>query len=278
MSKKQEIRFNELVGDVCNIGLLVLDEGSFNDITFLAHISARMMERRNSALPFAGIPVLLLLDFHQKQCVGGTQLHKALILADLPDDLLQQLKVNCKGKNKVTIGHFGADRTGVDLMRRFERFDLVQQMRASDDPVHTAHLNEIRDIFSKQPISESILDSLQPLTVEALATNPDLQFARIVAMSWREVYPLTVLQIYRWAKVHKLPVIRWRKTLTGAAAGYIDDDETELLFKHEGDGLHEHFVKGMPGTFTENNDTQNGIVNGGKNIYVSHHGRRSTLC
>ena len=269
MSRMQEKRFNGIVGNAFDIGLLVLDEGSFNDITILAYISARMMERRNSTLPFAGVPVLLLLDFHQKQCVGGTQLHKALILADLPDDLLQALKVNGKGKNKVTIGHFGADRTGVNLMRRFQRFDLVRQMRASDDPIHTAHIRDIRDVFSEQPISESILGSLQPLTLEALALDPSLQFARIVAMSWREVYSLTVLQITRWARAHKLPVIRWRKILTGAAAGYINEDETELLFKHESSGLYEYFVAGMPGTFTQNIDTQNGIVNGGRNTYVS---------
>ena len=269
MSKKQEKRFNDIVGNACDIGLLVLDEGSFNDITILAHISARMMERRNSPLPFAGVPVLLLLDFHQKQCVGGTQLHKALIVADLPDDLLQELKVNGKGKSKITIGHFGADRIGVDLMRRFQRFDLVQQMRASDDPIHTAHISEIRDIFSKQPISESILDSLQPLTLESLALDPKLQFARIVAMSWREVYPLTVLQITRWARTHNLPVIRWRKILTGTNAEYISEDETKNLFMHESSGLYEYFVAGMPGTFTQNIDTQNGIVNGGKNTYFS---------
>jgi hypothetical protein len=62
---------------------------------------------------------------------------------------------------------------------------------------------------------------------------------------------------------------RWKKNLTGAAAGYIDEDETELLFKHESSGLYEYFVAGMPGTFTQNVDTQNGIVNGGKNTYVS---------
>ena len=269
MNKKQEARFREIAKEADDVGLIVLDEGSFNDITILAHISARMIELRNCNRPFGGIPVLLLLDFHQKQCVGGTQLHKALIVADLPDDLLLALHVNSKSKNRVTISDFKADRIGVNLMRRFQRFDLIRQMRASDDPQHSAHIAQIRDIHSEQPINESILDSLQPLTAKALENDPKLNFARIVCMSWREIFPLTLMQITRWAKEHQRPVIRWRKILIGAAAGFIDEDETEELFQHESAGLHEYFVEGMPGTFTENIDTLNGVVNGGKNTYVS---------
>lgn len=84
-------------------------------------------------------------------------------------------------------------------------------MRASDDLPHTKGISDIRDIFSKQPISEEILQSLQPLTQEAIKANPKLQFARIVAMSWREIWPLSLMQIYKWAKLHNVPVIRWKK-------------------------------------------------------------------
>jgi hypothetical protein len=41
-------------------------------------------------------------------------------------------------------------------------------MRASDDLQHTKGISDIRDIFSEQPISEDILQSLQPLTQEAI--------------------------------------------------------------------------------------------------------------
>jgi len=269
MNEKQVKRFKEIAREASDVGLIVLDEGSFNDITILAHISARMVELRKCTSPFGGVPVLLMLDFHQKQCVGGTQLHKALIVAELPDELLLALKVNCNGKEKVVISNFKADRIGVNLMRRFRRVNLIQQMRASDDPEHSAHITQIRDINSEQPINESILESLQPLTAKTFANDPNLKFARIACMSWREVFPLTVMQIIRWARTHKLPVIRWRKLLIGASASYIDEDETELLYKHESDGLYEYFAEGMPGTFNENIDTLNGVVNGGKNTYAS---------
>jgi hypothetical protein len=88
-------------------------------------------------------------------------------------------------------------------------------------------------------------------------------------MSWREIFPLTVMQITRWARAHKVPVIRWRKLLIGAAATYINEDETDQLFRNESNGLHEYFAEGIPGTFNENIDTLNGVVNGGKNTYVS---------
>ena len=169
----------------------------------------------------------------------------------------------------MVISNFDADRIGVNLMRRFRRVNLIQQMRASDDPEHSAHLTQIRDIHSEQPINENFLESLQPLTAEALASNPNLKFARIACMSWREIFPLTVMQITRWARAHKLPVIRWRKLLIGASATYIDEDETDQLYRNESNGLYEYFAEGIPGTFNENIDTLNGVVNGGKNTYVS---------
>ncbi len=118
--------------------------------------------------------MLLLLDFHQKQCAGSTQLHKALIVADLPDDLLVALQVNSKGRNKVTVSDFKTDRIDVGLLRRIQRFNLFRQMRASEDPEHSAHITQIRDIHSEQPINKSFLESLQPLTAEALQNDPKL--------------------------------------------------------------------------------------------------------
>ena len=44
MNEKQEKRFKEIAREANDVGLIVLDEGSFNDITILAHISARMIE------------------------------------------------------------------------------------------------------------------------------------------------------------------------------------------------------------------------------------------
>jgi hypothetical protein len=64
-------------------------------------------------------------------------------------------------------------------------------------------------------------------------------------------------------------LIRWKKLLIGASASYIDEDETEQLYKHESDGLYEFFVEGIPGTFNENIDTLNSVVNGGKCTFVS---------
>ena len=270
MSKLHRGRFLLIAGDPKDLALLVIDEGSIIDVADFGHISARMSELRECNLPFGGVPVLMLADFHQKPCVAGVSLNKALLLADLSPETLAELKINIgESSKKIMLSEFGADRKGVNLIRRFQRFNLTQQMRASKDPRHMARLDQLRDIFSEQPISEDILQSLQPLTQEAVDKHPELRFAKIVAMSWREIYPLTYLQILNFARVHNLPVVKWRKTLIGATAGYINDDETEELYKQEEVGLHEFFVKGIPGTFTENLDTQNGIVNGGKNIYES---------
>ncbi len=57
--------------------------------------------------------------------------------------------------------------------------------------------------------------------------------------------------------------------MVGPAAGFIDEDETDELYRQESDGLYEYFVQGIPGTFTENIDTFNDVVNGGKNTYFS---------
>ena len=193
MSEDKRLRFESIAGNVVETSLLVLDEASFNDVTSIEHMSARMIELTGCTLPFGGVFVVMLADFHQKEGVMCTQMHKATLIADLPPEIADMLKVNGRGKDKITITEFGADRKGINLFKKIRRFNLTRQMRASDDPQHTKGISDIRNIFSEQPISEDILQSLQPLTQEAIDANPKLQFARIVAMSWKEIWPLSLI-------------------------------------------------------------------------------------
>jgi hypothetical protein len=56
------------------------------------------------------------------------------------------------------------------------------------------------------------------------------EFARIIRMSWRNFFSLTVMHITTLVRSHRYPVIRSRKILIVAATGFIDEDETNDLY------------------------------------------------
>jgi ubiquitin C-terminal hydrolase len=265
MTPKQIMRFESIAGDPSKLVLLALDEISFLDAAVFHHVNCRLRQLRNNGAPFGGVHVVALGDFHQKPCVAGTQLSKAALLADLPEELVANLKLNVESnKNKrMRLSELGADRKGAELFKRLRRLDLVQQMRASEDPEHSANLECMRDVSSVQPVSEAFLENLRALSPEAIAkAGPKLKYATIGAMSHREIDQLNALQCTEFARENHVPIIKWRKTLVGDAAGFINDEETERLFVEEDAGLHEFFVEGAPATITRNINPAIGLVNG----------------
>ena len=64
MSEDKRLRFESIAGNVVETSLLVLDEASFNDVTSIKHMSARMIELTGCTLPFRGVFVVMLADFH----------------------------------------------------------------------------------------------------------------------------------------------------------------------------------------------------------------------
>ena len=100
-----------------NMRILIIDEISMLNATFLSLISERLQELFNNNSPFGGINVILIGDFLQLPPVGKWLIEEAMV-------------------------HHSLD--GL-LFRMFRLSILNQQMRAAEDIVHTTLLQRLSD-------------------------------------------------------------------------------------------------------------------------------------
>jgi hypothetical protein len=215
--------------------------------------------------PFGGAVVVVMADFHQLPSVAGISLHKALVSLELPTEQLFELGVirTVKGKTQGQLTDLGADRKGAVLFRKFKRMTLTQQMRAAEDPVHVKNIEALRLTSAAQPVSEEFINSLQPLTVEAVDRVGDaLRFAPIACLGHRERDAFNYSQAQVYARRHGQILFWWKRELTGASAGWLSEEEEKLVYEHERAGVCGFFVAGAPGCITHNINTNLGLVNG----------------
>ena len=251
----QTQRFRSLVGDVESLALLVMDECSFLDPSIV-----RMQLFCESTFPFGGRVVLCCGDMHQKQPIGSPCISKSLVVSELSEEVLKDLRIaplekNCKSTDPSI--------RGTALLKTFRRFNLTEQMRAANDEVHAAHLNRLHDVNVDQPVSDELLKALQPLTAEAVAREGvKLRFAPIGVLSNMERHAFNLSQVKAFAKYHNRPLFWWTCELTGDLASSLSEEETSLLYRLERAGLCGFFVEGAPGFITSNINTGRGVVNG----------------
>ena len=262
----QRRAFESLVGNPDDLEVLVIDEGSFLDVSMVHHMSRRMQQLKNNSNDhFGGVIVVVLADFHQLSSVGGVSLHRAAVSSELPDEALRELGMlkKEKGHEVGKLSDNGADRKGAAIMKLLTRYELTEQMRAADDLEHAANLFHMRDTHSVQPVSERLLSSLQPLTSEAIAAHGEaLRFAPIGALSLREGDVLSLMQAREFARFHNRPLFFWKRQLTGQNASWLSDEEEDLVYLHEKAGVCGFFVAGAPAIVLNNISIGNCVVNG----------------
>ena len=92
------------------------------------------------------------------------------------------------------------------------------------------HIAHQRDTTSAQPNSDEFINSLQPLTAEAIRREGDaLRFAKIGVLSQRERHSFNLIQARAFARHHGRPLFKWKLELTGVAAGWLTDEEVRAL-------------------------------------------------
>ena len=285
--------FNAIVRNARRLLLLVVDEVSFLGTPHLHHLDRRMRQLLDCELPFGGLVVVLPGDFHQLMPVMGFALHHSLVVNALDDATLKTLDIT-KGKQSAN----GADRKGSQLMKGFRRLRLTQQMRAADDEVHAAHVAQMRDVDSTQAVCDELIAAFRPLTPAAIAeearveataavqaaiarepsmteaqrkavareaatrTEDAMRFAKIGVLSQRERHSFNLIQARAFARRHGRVLFKWRHELTGIAASWLTDAETERLYREELAMLWGYFVEGAPCSLTNNLETGRGMVNG----------------
>jgi hypothetical protein len=169
--------------------------------------------------------------------------------------------------NRPAGGVNGAIAKSVDLLRDMPRYELTSLMRSRHDPIFQEAMTALRDTTVAAPLTQQIVNRLQPLTGEDIAADASWRFAPIGVISNAERELFNKLQIEAFAVHFRRPILRWRRTLEPvfrpASAA-----EHEMLFRAE-DNLHQLWVEGGPALLTENVASTRGVVNG--TMAIMHH-------
>ena len=260
-STEQKLKFRKLVlHDSLRLTLFVLDEVSFIGSPHLHHLDQRLQKLMECSLPFGGLVVLLAGDFAQLPPVGCPSLPIGMLQAALPKDVLEGLGL----KNKLTLA--GADRKGVDLLRKFRQLTLTTLMRTDDVEHGKVQENMRSTTCTKAPVQASWIAKMQMLTAAAIRKHGDkLRFAKIAVLSNGERSYFNYHQARNFAKHFNRVFIYWDAELVGKERDALEHDMmfdmTELRIA-EKSGLIGIYVRGAPATIALNYDTGSEIVNG----------------
>lgn len=261
-------KFQDLVGgeDALNdLALIACDEGSFLDCAFFHYMNRRMQDFRGNHAPFGGLVVVIYADFYQLTAIGGIALNKGLVSLQLTYEVMIELGLSKKVKNKLegALSENGCDRKGAVLFSKFPHHKLIEAMRTSKDKAYTDDLNSLRDTRIEKPVTQRLLDNFQMLTSKAVTSIGDeLRFAPIVALSHLECDALNYSQAKEFARRLNRPLFWWRRPLVGVAAGWLSRDEEDSIYENERPTFCGFFVEGSPTVILGNIETHRGLVNG----------------
>jgi hypothetical protein len=232
-----------------NKDIFLVDEVSMIGPVMLGLIDQRLKEiTGNTGKKFGGMGVILTGDFFQlPPVVPRMSLYKSVVA---------KYEHGVPAYNSGTPGD-----NGTELFHGFDVLSFTQQQRCADDAQHCADVEAVRDPTRLRPITPGLISRLQPLTVRDVLNDPGWMFAPIIVTSNYERMAINRAQVLRFAKVHGLPVIRWRLQIAGAGRKYKDNGTLEGLYG-ENDDLWGYFVQGAPGFVTENVGRSYGVVNG----------------
>ena len=239
-----------------NKNIFLIDEMSMLGPIGLGHINQRLQEITNCFdRPFGGLMVILSGDAYQLQPVCSKSLYSSVVKQH---DLID---LKSKGITPSSIGS--------ELFSRFVMFELTEQMR-TDDVNHISLINHLRDPSIKSPINDEVIKRLTEiqLVTSDVNINPDWTFAPIVVTLNEVRANLNFHMACRFAKLHKLPVIKWRIPISGLRATSLSSQESDQLYDQE-QNLWGVFVKNAPGYLTFNINPSKSLANGTPIIYES---------
>jgi DNA polymerase III delta prime subunit len=222
--------------------VLLIDEMSMADAVTLSHIDSRLRQILDTpTVPFGGLTIILMGDFFQLPPVGGKPLFYYAV-------------------NPIKASDYGTPLdVGSQLFNNFEMISLSDQYR-SEDPIHTALIQKLRNTTLRNPIDDDVIDSLKVLTSEDVDEDNSWLSAPIVVCSNKERHALNLSQARRFAIRNGVPILRWKNDLT-ASASSLDDIAIDLLYENEPE-LTGLFVKGAPGLLSRNMNPIAGLANG----------------
>eukprot|EP00732_Lithocolla_globosa_P001134 Lithocolla_globosa_v1_NODE_515_length_3843_cov_39.657075.p5 type:complete len:119 gc:universal NODE_515_length_3843_cov_39.657075:1946-1590(-) len=112
-----------------------------------------------------------------------------------------------------------------------------------------------------------MIASIKVLSRKDIRDDPSWCFAPIVSPGNQQKNTLTLPQAIRFGKITGVPVLKWKRILSGTQAANLPANLLEKLYEDE-DKLTGLFVAGAPGYVNKNLNTGKKIANGTPNLQV----------
>lgn len=244
--------------DTTTLVCLIIDEISYVSPNLLAQVDNRMRQlMANPEVSFGGISIILMGDFYQLPPVNAKNLFSCVWrLLEMKKELS-----NDENSNPIT--------RGTVEFSKFVKFELIQQMRASEDVPHTEILNQMRHPNFRQPrVNHNYIQNIKVLEKSDFENDPEFLSTPIVVTSNKEKNLITTIRSKHWASIKHTSRIIWRYPLLGTLATNAASPVHEYLYKNE-PALNGCFVAGVPGYITENINPGIKISNGSQVIFRS---------
>jgi hypothetical protein len=232
-----------------DIGGIVIDEVSFNDITLFGHIDGRLRQLMGQPTLFCGgIPMLFCGDNHQKAPPGTKRTWY--------QELVQHAKDPSKGP--YVNGPSTARANGHRLLVSARRYNLNRMMRAKNDPQFQKYQEQMRNTSSLSPVSKDFVKSLKTVTLEDMKSDEEWLFAPVGVLSRIERDAINIAQMITFAKHFDLPLVKWRLPMYDIIP---DVEICNGLYENE-PNMFGYFVEGAPVHMTETIKSVRKLVNG----------------
>ena len=240
--------------EIDDIGGIVIDEVSFNELEIFGHLDGRLRQLTgNLDVACGGIPLLLCGDNHQKPPTTGSPWYR---------DMVKDAE---EGGVLLAGGPSTSKARGLGLLRAARRVQLWRNMRARDDQPFVKVQEQMRDTHAEMAVPADFIRKLRMVSKADLAADPEWMFAPVGVLQHVERDVINVAQAKVFARTFGLPLIRWRLEM-------VDEIENKSLLSdlyEDEDNLWGYFVEGAPVNLTENMASTRGLVNGSAGILDS---------
>jgi hypothetical protein len=260
---KMQTTFALKHGPPSELLLFCIDEMSFLSAVDMYQIDQQLQRLTGHiGVPFGGVLVLFAGDFWQKGPPGAISLAKLLAKVSMWNSPQHAAALNTLpwkqhkrfewqvdaptgGQRGLRLDPNSADALGLARFRSARRKELIIQNRVANDPDFRADLMYIRRLDVQQPVRQSFVDKLKPLTVQDAMLDPTWLFARVGGCGNMELDRINALQTAAFAKAYNLVHVTWNKRLKGRPSEWIAKDKLDELYENE-PGLIFHFVWSGP--------------------------------
>ncbi len=234
------------------LALLLIDEISNLGPVMFGHIENRMRHIMENDELYGGLAVIAMGDFFQLPPVRPAETLYSAALKWLEE------KQHMNRNHSLS----GPRCNGIRIFTTFEKIELMEQMRAAEDPNHTEFIKTLRTTSEKsKTLTKEWLGSIKTLKTEDVQNDKSWTGATVVVTSNEERCRINEQQSKAMATMKKSPRILWDKPMEGIVANRLTTEDTNYIYQNykQFTGV---FVPGAPAFLTENINPHRGLSNG----------------